>query len=377
MKTRVLLLSVLLACAAATAFAAAPDGTVSGILTGFDGASLVVAVEGAKGKVASYAYKLAPDALVKRLDQKVAWLDAARKGLAVTLTAKAGTASAVDLPAYGLEARGVGFATEDPTILGVTDLRVNLTDSALAAPAEIKDAAGRVVSKTTVKEVEPADDEVWARADAKKLNLGNVVVVEGSVKVSLNGKELKVIYAADGAGKFEGDPGSSCIVDNTKKYVTIQFDVEIGADYDAANAAVKASWKKKMFEQSVAETIYKKIDPKAVFEFQGKSATLETVLRDANYMLIRCSVSDAIIHVDSYLVAREVLVSSASAKELKVQYPSAAKKPDAGTIGLSSGVTLADAKGGPVDPKALKGKTVLVTTEPADGYRAILVALKD
>lgn len=377
MKTRALLFSVLLVCAAMSAVAAAPEGTIAGILTGYDAGSLVVAVDGGKGKVASYAYKLAPDAAVTRLGQAVPWLDAARKGLAVTLTAKAGVASAVDLPAYGLEARGLAVATADPTVLAITDTRVNLTDSALAAPAEAKDATGRVTSKTTIKEVEAADDDVWARADAKKLNIGNVFVVEGSAKVKLNGKDLKVVYAKDGAGKFEGDPGSSCIFDFTKNFATIQFDVELGADYDAVAKVVQASWKKKMFEQTVAETVYKKVDPKAVVEFQGKPASLDVALRDANYVLFRCNVDDAIIHLDAYLVAREVLVTSSSAKELKVEFPSAAPKPAKGAVALSAGATLSDARGGPIDYKALKGKKALVTTEPADGYRAILVALKD
>jgi hypothetical protein len=360
-------------------YGARPDGLAAfdGVLASYMAKAFALAITSKDGNVATQAFAFAEGASVTRLDQPVAWLEAARKGLKVSVLLKAGAVTSVKLPIYGLEARGIAAYGGQPRWISVRDVRVNSTDSSLAAPSEAKDALGRVSTKVEIAESAPIADDVWARSNAKKLDIGNVFIVPDSVKVNLNGKDLAVVYATDGKGLFTGDPGSSCIVDSTKNFVTIQFDVELGATYDDVAKILVASWQKKMFKQTTTEYVYKEMAPEAIVEFQGQPASLATAIYVGNYVLFRCDTSDKVIHLDSYLVDREVQVTAASASDISVYYLNDGKPESFGTVNLSAGATIAGATGAPIAPADLVGKKALVTTEPADGYGAILVALKD
>lgn len=369
MKSKIsLLMACFLLLSASLAFGAG-EVTKTGTLAGFTGTSLTLWVAGQAGGHVEETFILHGKTEVKRLDQEMAWLDIAKKGLAVTVVAKDGWAEKVQVPFYGLEAQGKGIRTDKPGLYGIVDVRSNLTDSILAAPSERKDQAGRVMSKVELVELEPELDEAWALAKPNEIMIGNIGVIEGSAFVSVDGIPLTVVYAKDGKGKFIEPAGTSCIVDFSKNTTTIKFDQDLGKNYAEASERVKILFRKRMFRETATEITYLELDPHALVEVNGKASTIDHALDVANFWLIRCNTDNRLVHVDAYFVDRRATVKKVAEGELAV---------DAGapvSVFLSPGLTFMT-EHGEGDLAALsEGMDVHVTTEPAEGYKAVMIAV--
>lgn len=369
MKSKIsLLMACFLLLSASLAFGAG-EVTKTGTLAGFTGTSLTLWVAGQAGGHVEETFILHGKTEVKRLDQEMAWLDIAKKGLAVTVVAKDGWAEKVQVPFYGLEAQGKGIRTDKPGLYGIVDVRSNLTDSILAAPSERKDQAGRVMSKVELVELEPELDEAWALAKPNEIMIGNIGVIEGSAFVSVDGIPLTVVYAKDGKGKFIEPAGTSCIVDFSKNTTTIKFDQDLGKNYAEASERVKILFRKRMFRETATEITYLELDPHALVEVNGKASTIGHALDVANFWLIRCNTDNRLVHVDAYFVDRRATVKKVAEGELAV---------DAGapvSVFLSPGLTFMT-EHGEGDLAALsEGMDVHVTTEPAEGYKAVMIAV--
>jgi len=369
MKSKIsLLMACFLLLAVSLAFGAG-EVTKTGTLAGFTGTSLTLRVASQAGGHVEETFILHGRTEVKRLDQEMAWLDIAKKGLAVTVVVKDGWAEKVQVPFYGLEAQGKGIRTDKPGLYGVVDVRSNLTDSILAAPSERKDQAGRIVSKVELEELGPELDEAWAFSKSNEIMIGNIGVIEGSAFVSVDGKPLTVVYAKDGTGKFLEPAGSSCIVDFSKNTTTIKFDKDLGKNYGEASERVKIQFKKRLFRETATEITYLEVDSNALIEVNGAASTIDSALDVANFWLIRCNTDNKIVHVDAYFVDRRVKVKKVAAGEMAV---------DAGapvSVFFSPGLTFMTEHGEGDLATLSEGMDVHVTTEPAEGYKAVMIAV--
>ncbi len=375
MKLKVsLLVAILLIAGAVSAFAmGGKEVSIEGTLTGLDETSMTVTYLDAKGKEKVATFQIGPETAVKRVDQPSDWLMVARKGLTVQVSAKGKSALAVTVPFYGLETQGRGIRTADPAVIGVEDVRVNRTDSSLVAASEAKDKEGRIVSKVSFVEVAPVEDDAWSLSNSKTVMLGNLHILPGTMKVSLDGKPMTVIDSVDGAGAFAAEAGSSVLLDLSKGIYTLKFDVDVGANFAEADKRLKLSFKKKMYDQTTVETTYLKVAPLACIELNGKKATLAEAIDRANFWQVRANPAGDIIHIDAYLVGMEGVVKSASATRLVATVGGADM-----TLAVSPGVFFATKAGGPAELAAFKaGTPVLITNEPADEYRVIYVSLKN
>ncbi len=374
MKSRLLsIVAILALVGTALTFAGETKGeTQTGTLIAFSGNSLTIATVDAKGKAKDFTFTLDAATVVKRGDQDMDWLAAARKGLKAVVTYAGKKALSVQLPFYGLETQGYPVPTETPSVVGVKDVRVNKTDSSNAKASEVKDDKGRIKSKVELVELEPETDDAWALADSKTIMLGNIFVLPDSVKLTVKGVELKVLPSTDGKGSFAEPAGSSALLDLTKGVYTLKFDQELGADREAAEKIVQLSFKKKMFRETSTEITYLPVDEAACIEVNGTRASLAEAMNEANYWLVRCNPEGAIIHIDAYFNAMPAVLKSASAKKLSLAF---GKKTV--TLAMSPGVTITQASGAPATVKDLKaGASVIISTEPAEAYNIVLVSLK-
>lgn len=375
MKLKVsLLVAILLIAGAVSAFAmGGKEVSIEGTLTNLDESSMTVTYLDAKGKEKVSTFQIGPETAVKRVDQPSDWLMVARKGLTVQVSAKGKAALAVTVPFYGLETQGRGIRTADPMWIGIEDVRVNRTDSSLVAASEAKDKDGRIVSKVSFVEVAPELDSAWSLSNSKTVMLGNLHILPGTMKVSLDGKALTVIDSVDGAGAFAATPGSSALLDLSKGVYTLKFDVDVGANFTEADARLKLSFQKKMYDQTTVETTYLKVAPMACIELNGKKATLAEALDVANFWQVRANPAGDIIHIDAYFVGAEGVVKSVAADKLVATFGGKDL-----TLAVSAGATFATKAGGPAELAAFKaGTAVRVTNEPADQYRVIYVSLKN
>jgi hypothetical protein len=353
-----------------TAVAAFGAGEVanSGTLVAFTGTSLTLRMADQAGRHMEETFYLHSATEVKRLDQEMTWLDIAKKGLSVNVVAKNGWAEKVQVPFYGLEAQGIGIRTAVPGLYGIVDIRSNRTDSILASPSERKNSAGLVISKVEVAELEPELDDAWALSKSDTIMIGNLGVIEGSAFISVDNIPLSIIYAKDGTGAFLEPAGSSCIVDFTKNVTTIKFDQQLGKDYAEASERVKVLFRKRMFRETAIEVTYLELDPHALVEVNGISSSIDKALDVANFWLIRCNTDNRLVHIDSYLVDKHATIKKIADGELAL---------DVGVplaVFLSPGVTVLGTDGEGSLADLAEGMDVHVTTEPADAYRAVLVA---
>lgn len=375
MKLKVsLLVAILLIAGAMSAFAmGGKELSIEGTLTGLDETSMTVSYLDAKGREKLATFQIGPETSVKRVDQPADWLMVARKGLTVQVSAKGKAALAVTVPFYGLETQGRGIRTADPEWIGIEDLRVNRTDSSLLAASERKDDKGRVISKVSFVEVAPALDRAWSLSNSKTVMLGNLHILPGTMKLSLDGKPLTVIDSVGGAGVFASPPGSSALLDLSNGIYTVRFDIDVGANLAEAEKRVELSFQKKMYDQTTVETTYLKVAPRAYIELNGKKATLAEAFDHANFWLIRANPAGEIIHIDAYLVGMEGVVKSVSETRLVATVGGKDM-----TLTVTPGAVFANKAGGPAQLSEFKaGTAVLITNEPADEYRVIYVSLKN
>lgn len=371
MKSRIpLLVACFLILTTAFSFAAGSGGeTRTGTLVSFTGTSLTLAWADAVGKPMTSSYVIDSKTVVKRLDQGMPWLDIARKGLKVTVTSEGVFAASIQVPFYGLEAQGIGSATPKANVYALADIRDNTTDSNLTAASERKDSDGRVISKVEVLPLPPETDNAWSLNNSKEIMIGNIDVIEGSVTIKLDGMFMNVAYGVDGKGIFFEPVGTSCVVDKTKGVTTIKFDAPIGKNYAEVAPRLELSFQKKMLSQKTTEITYLELDPSCVIEVNGQPGTIAQATNQANFWLIRCSTDNRLIHIDSYFVGKHASVMGVFGGMLVV---------DAGEVvalPLSEGLTVLTAKGEGSVADLVWGTKVLITTEPADAYRAVLVSV--
>jgi hypothetical protein len=368
MKSRISLPMACFFLLTAVAVFGAGEVSKSGTLVAFTGTSLTLRMADQAGRHMEETFYLHGGTDIKRLDQEMAWFDIARKGLSVQVVSKDGWAEKIQVPFYGLEAQGKGIRTNTPGIYGIVDVRSNRTDSILAVPSERKNSSGLIISKVEVEELEPELDDAWALAKADTIMIGNLGVIEGSAFISVDNIPLSILYAKDGAGTFLEPAGSSCIVDFTKSVTTIKFDLPLGKNYTEASERVKVLFRKRMFRETATEITYLELDPHALVEVNGVSSSIDKALDMANFWLIRCNTDNRLVHVDSYFVDRRAKIYKVADGELAL---------DAGgplAVFLSPGVTVLGAEGEGSLADLTEGMDVHVTTEPADAYRAVLIA---
>jgi hypothetical protein len=371
MKSRIpLLVACFLVLTAALSFAAGSGGeSRTGTLVSFTGTSLTLAYPDAAGNTATASFVIDGKTEVKRLDQAMPWLDVARKGLVVTVEPSGAFAASIQVPFYGLEAQGIGSATAKKNVYALSDIRVNTTDSNLTAASERKDSEGRVMSKVEIFPLPPETDNAWALNNSKEIMIGNIDVIEGSVKLRLGGFWMNVAYGTDGKGAFYEPVGTSCVVDKTKGVTTIKFDAPIGANYDEVAPRLQFSFQKVMLAQKTTEITYLELDPSCVIEVNGAPGTIAEATDLANFWLVRCSTANKLVHIDSYFVDKPAKVIGVYGAILVVDMGKFVALP------LAEGLTILTDKGEGTTADLAYGTKVLLTTEPADAYGVVLVSV--
>lgn len=371
MKTRILsLVACFFLLASAITFAAPGGQMVHGTLVAFTESTLTLAYAGPTGAMATKTWIIDGETIVKRLDQVMPWLDVARKGLHTVVEVHGDFVHGVQVPFYALETQGYGASTSKANMYSVTDIRENSTDSNLTAASERKDGNGWLVSKVEVLPLEPETDNAWALAKPTQIMIGNIDVIDGSVKIKLDGMFLNVAYGVDGKGVFFDPAGTSCVVDKTKGVTTINFDQELGKSFDEVAPRLELSFQKKMMIQKTTEVTYLDLDPAALVEVNGQTSSIYDATSIANFWLVRCNTDNRMIHVDAYMVGREAVAVGVYGKQLIARVGTGMV-----SIPLSEGLTVLTSSGAGSVADIVRGAKIAITTEPAEAYRAVLVTV--
>jgi hypothetical protein len=368
-------ISIMLICALLIAMAipvAADTPEKQGVIKAFGAKSITLSVAGK-----NYTYTIDAKTIVKRIDQDVNLMDVAQKGIKVNFKSSGSKLTYINIPNIGAEMQGIAK-------IAVSDVRVNPTDSALSADSTTAavDAAG-VVTQTTVSRVKKLDfkdcDE-YVYDDEKNLTLGDLVLDLPSVKVTLNGKALKVISD----GKTEFDPavvGDEVKLVATKTLYTMVFEAAITDNKEAVQEDIekilKVTYKKQWYEIATTETNFLPVDNDVVIELNGKEVPLIKALNMGNYWFVRTNPEGNVIHADSFYRDIDAVFTGLSKTQIKVNIIKNGLVVGSDILTPSAGLTILAANGSEITAKDLKVNDKLVlTTEPADGHKVTFIQVK-
>lgn len=345
---------------------AAPEDKV-GVIKAFSEKSITLVVNGE-----DMTYKIDDNTKVMRIDQEMDLMDIAKKGLKVTFRANKSTLTYINIPNMGAEIQGA------PRI-AVSDLRINITESTASnkETASIDSKTNEVLThiSTVVKEIGEAEDNVYVYyndGESEIVDLGDKVIVEGSIKVNLNGKELKVIGEKD---EFDAavtdDEVKFAIVDG---YASLLFEAKITDNKDAAQADIekilKVNYKKKMFEIYTTETNFFNVNSEAIIELNGKIVPLNEALAMSNASLVRTNPEGELIHLDAFYKEVAAKLVKVEKNQITVNTIKNGMVSGQEVLELAEGVTISDKDGTPIELKDLKANDdIFITTEPAEEYK--------
>lgn len=363
-----LLLAVLLLSSMLFSVYAEPADKV-GVIKAFNEKSITLVVDGKDS-----TYTIDKNTKVFRIDQEVDLLDVAKKGLKVTFRTSDNKLTYINISNMGAELQGA------PRI-AVSDLRINTTDSPTAPKetASIDSKTNEVLNhiSTVVKELPIVEDTGFTAGDdmgyeGNEADLGDKEIIPGSLVVTLNGKELKIIDA-----KAEFDPA---VVGDEVKFERVglsnmlTFETNIidkeTVNYADVEKVLKVSYKKKMFEIYTTETNFLPVNNEAIIELNGKVVPLSKAMAYCNASLVRTNPEGEVIHLDAFYKDVTGRFSKLNKDQLTVNIVKNGRIIGQDIVTLSEAVTVYDKDGSLLTVSDLKvGDDIYVTTEPAEDYK--------
>jgi hypothetical protein len=371
-----LLMAVVLILGMGTAVSATTTVDRTGVLKSFTDSEAVITVAGE-----DHTFQYDSKTQVLRIDQEVGFLDAARKGMKVSFKSFGKKLTYINFPNMGAEMQGVARAAK----IALSDLRVNVTDSSLVkkSSASIMDEATKEVIQTTVtdfKEIDPITVDEYYYGDPSFVTLGDINILPSTLKVVLNGKEIKVI---EGTAEFD-----KAVTGDEAKYVNtpgsgmeLEFEAPITDNKELEQADIekilKVTYTKKMYEVYTTETNFVPVSNDAVIELNGKPVTLSKAMRLGNYWFATTNPASEVVYVDAFYRDVEALVKSVSSTSLAVDIVRDGEVVGTDTLALSEAVTVIGADGNEISAGQLKANDkIVLTTEPAEGYKVTTVYVK-
>lgn len=190
------------------------------------------------GKPVTYAVNASTH--VTSAGAEATFADVVKKGLVVTYSAKAGVLTHIEIPGVGIETQGTITTSAEISAAGymvkynlnAVDVRVNTSDSNII-PAD--------TATTKFKAVvigEEADDTFVDGANAKTIDIGDLDIVAGSLKVTSGSKTWKVLETGDFNAGVVGDEVK---ITKTKTFTSLVFEADLTKE---ERAGLKVNFKK-------------------------------------------------------------------------------------------------------------------------------------
>lgn len=359
-----LLIVALLICSMVVPSMAATKATTAKPLTGvvqnFTDETISLKVN---GKVTNY--KLAGNIEVVQAGGEVDFMDVVKKGLTVQFKEAKGVISWMDVPVTGNSMIGrIESVTSKAGALVVTllEARENSTDASEAATDVVE-------SRTTTKVM----DQDFAWRTNKIVDIGAITLTPNSMKVVLEGKELKVIT---------GDFNKDVVGDEVKLFLDkapvanfykLEFEKELSAtNLQELEKILTLSYEKTMYIILKHERTNLTVDENAVIEFQGKPATIGKILAEAGEVELLCDTAGDVVHISGYYSEYVCQLESIKDGKMTIFLTRGNKVYGRTTVELGDFVAMFDPFGREITEDDLYAKAhIKFSVDPYDEYRVI------
>jgi hypothetical protein len=271
----------------------------------------------------------------------------------------------LEIPAAGLEGQG---------IIGVSliDFRTNISDDStppsLAAPS-IDDRTQLVngnVVKTT--DLNPELETQFQFVDSKKLRLGSITVIPGTLNVKVEGKEYKLI---DEKEEFTADDQYKMVV--SKGVTDLIFKADLPAkNQSEAETKVEVSYNKKVYEIKTAEINSFPIHEDVYVELNGKETSLAKALYRGTYFYTLANDNGEIVYINAFYKDAEAVVRSIKGNIMEVTLIKYGKAAFVDTVIIEDWANISDSTGDVLNLKDLRaGDKIKFSVDPDSGYKVV------
>lgn len=360
-KLLVLLLTLTLVLGMNIPAYAAGENLQQGITKDFSETSITIIVD---GKDTAYTISKATVVLLNDLPSTLT--DAAYKGTKVTFKASGNAVTELNFAEIGEQHQGL-------MNVAVTYPREMMTDTSTELYYNKK-----ITAQATKEEAGEESDNSFAFRDNKTVDLGAVELIPNSLKVSVDGKELKVIY--DEKTEFEntvvGDEVKISYDTEDENQVVLNFEKEFTADTAATQAdaekIIKVDYKKKIFKVYIEELYKFILDEDVYVELNGIETTLVKAMNRATYAYYVLNPQGRIIYINSFYQELECAIDSINGDTISISVNSDARTPFKDTLKLSPSLSI---NGGSLSVNDLKaGDIIKLTVDPYSGYQVTSIA---
>lgn len=286
--------------------------------------------------------------------------EAAYKGVSVKFKISDGKATELNFAEIGDQHQGyMNMAIIYPREM-VTDTNTDLYYS----PA---------TSKASKTETGEENDTQFSLRDLKTADLGSVDLVKDSLKVVLNGREIKVLYDEKEEFDKSADNDELKISFDTENEneVLLNFEKEISDKNSLTPEEIaqilKISYRKKMYKLSVTELYTMGVDENVHVELNGKEISLPKAINRSNYAYYVLNPQGRIIYINSFYQDLACTITGIKSDSITISVDSPDITPFTDTLSLSPAVSI---NGGSLAVTDLKvNDAVKLTVDPYDGYR--------
>jgi hypothetical protein len=347
----------------------------TGIVKTFTDKSLTV-VE--NGKVNTYTITNATKVIQQY--NPASFTDVIKKGLLVTFKASGNVITYIDIPVMGSENQG------DLKIKAV-DINVANTDSNIAVPPV------NITSARNQTRKESGEEEATGfcygndgnmnmyTGEADSVSLGAYEIIPGSVKATLDGKELKVIEGTAEFDKKAVDDEAKLVLDAENgniwklKFEKNLYEDETKYSIEDLESRLQVSYKKKLFDITTYEITDFPFSEAVIVELNGKEVPLVRALNRSTYSLFTTNTDGEVVYVNSYYRNLQCRIDSIKGNVITISKMSNPEDPNSrvlwsDTLTISPNVLVLDPNSAPIEVTSLKTKDIIkLTVDPYDGYK--------
>ena len=330
---------------------AAAEETVEGVVKDFSGNSITIAAD---GKILTYSIDSNTKILLNGMPSILS--NAAYKGVKVQFKASGQKAAELNFSEIGDQHQGyMTMAVIYPREM-ITDTNTDLYYS----PA---------ISTASKTETGVEDESIYTVRDSKTIDLGSIDLVKDSLKVVLNGKELKLIY--DEAVQFDksadNDEVKISYDTESENELLLNFEKEISGKTEDIEKILKINYKKKMYKISVKELYNFILDENVHVELNGVETSVPKAMNRSTYAYYILNPEGRIIYINSFYQDLECVIDSINGNKISISVNISDRTPFKDTVELSPSVSI---NGGALSVNDLKVKDAIkLTIDPYDAYR--------
>jgi hypothetical protein len=354
----------------------------TGVLKAFTATTITVLEEGK-----TISYTLEKGTKVESQGAPADLMETAKKGLKVQYKVQlskgkpTSTITYLDIPSVGNEYVGL-------VSLGVTDTRTTIADSNAFSPSTstYNSITGLIDGIYYSSQENPAETEgVYVFDKPNQVSLGFINLVKESVKITLNGKDIKVIdekanFDAATVGdeaKLIGTPGKTTTGVPGINY-TIVFEAPItdktSLTQEEADQILKVIFQKKPYTLTEMDLYSSQINEDVYSELNGKEVPLAKAMYRGNCAIVRSNAALEIIYVGAYYSDLKCKIVSINGNNITIDVLKNDTVAFRDTLVLSSTLEVFDKNGVESSKSALSANDLIkLTVDPYENYNVTLI----